>query len=97
MNRLRAWFLAPSWIVMGVLFLAPLAVIFAYSLLTRGVYGGIARPWTAESYQRLADPIYLESYGDRFGSRRCPRFCAWRSDFRWRCSFRGRAATKIFI
>ncbi len=59
MNRLRAWFLAPSWIVMAVLFLAPLAVIFAYSLLTRGVYGGIARPWTGESYQRLADPIYL--------------------------------------
>ena len=59
MIRLRAWFLAPSWIVMAVLFLAPLAVIFSYSLLTRGVYGGITRPWTPESYQRLADPIYL--------------------------------------
>lgn len=60
MNRLRSWFLAPSWAVMAVLFLAPLAIIFAYSLLTRGTYGGIARPWTVESYQRLADPIYLE-------------------------------------
>ena len=59
MNRLRAWFLAPSWAVMAILFLAPLAIILAYSLLTRGVYGGITRPWTAESYQRLADPIYL--------------------------------------
>jgi spermidine/putrescine transport system permease protein len=59
MNRLRAWFLAPSWAVMASLFLAPLAIILAYSLLTRGVYGGIDLPWTAESYQRLADSIYL--------------------------------------
>jgi spermidine/putrescine transport system permease protein len=59
MNRLRAWFLAPSWAVMLALFLAPLAIILAYSLLTRGTYGGISLPWTAESYRRLVDPIYL--------------------------------------
>jgi spermidine/putrescine transport system permease protein len=59
MNRLRAWFLAPSWAVMLTLFLAPLAIILAYSVLTRGTYGGISLPWTAESYQRLMDPIYL--------------------------------------
>jgi spermidine/putrescine transport system permease protein len=59
MNRLRACFLAPSWAVMASLFLAPLAIILAYSLLTRGVYGGIDLPWTPESYQRLADSIYL--------------------------------------
>jgi spermidine/putrescine transport system permease protein len=59
MNRVRAWFLAPSWAVMTSLFLAPLAIILGYSLLTRGVYGGISLPWTAESYQRLADSIYL--------------------------------------
>ena len=59
MNRLRFWFLAPSWAVMAALFLAPLAIVVGYSLLTRGVYGGIAFPWTAESYQRLAAPIYL--------------------------------------
>lgn len=59
MNRLRAWFLAPSWAAMLALFLAPLAIILAYSFLTRGTYGGISLPWTAESYQRLIDPIYL--------------------------------------
>lgn len=58
-NRLRAWFLAPTWAVTLSLFVAPLAIIFAYSLLTRGTWGGIARPWSLESYQRLADPIYL--------------------------------------
>ena len=59
MNRLRAWFLAPAWAVMLALFLAPLAIILAYSLLTRGTYGGISLPWTTESYQRLAESIYL--------------------------------------
>src|SRR3984893_10283143 len=59
MNRLRACFLAPSWAVTVALFLAPLAIILAYSVLTRGTYGGISLPWTAESYQRLIDPIYL--------------------------------------
>ena len=59
MNRLRAWFLAPTWAVILTLFLAPLAIILAYSCLTRGTYGGISLPWTRESYQRLVDPIYL--------------------------------------
>jgi spermidine/putrescine transport system permease protein len=59
MNRLRAWFLAPSWAVMLLLFLFPMLIILAYSLLTRGTYGGIAQPWSIESYQRFADPIYL--------------------------------------
>jgi spermidine/putrescine transport system permease protein len=59
MKRLRAWFLAPSWTVMLTLFLAPLVIVCAYSFETRGVYGGISPPWTAESYRRLADPIYL--------------------------------------
>jgi spermidine/putrescine transport system permease protein len=59
MNRLRAWFLAPAWAVILTLFLAPLAIILAYSFLTRGTYGGISMPLTRESYQRLVDPIYL--------------------------------------
>jgi len=59
MNRLRAWFLAPSWTVMLSLFLFPMLIILAYSMLTRGTYGGISMTWSAESYQRFADPIYL--------------------------------------
>jgi spermidine/putrescine transport system permease protein len=59
MNRLRAWFLAPSWAVMLSLFLAPLLIILAYSFETRGAYGGISLPWTAESYQRLDDTLYF--------------------------------------
>jgi spermidine/putrescine transport system permease protein len=57
--KLRIWFLLPSWVWMAALFGAPLAIVLAYSFLTRGVYGGVEAPWTAESYQRLFDPLYL--------------------------------------
>jgi spermidine/putrescine transport system permease protein len=57
--KLRTWFLMPAWLCMAVLFAAPFGIVLAYSFLTRGVYGGIELPWTAESYQRLVDPLYL--------------------------------------
>src|SRR5215471_10149124 len=57
--KLRSWFLLPTWLAMVLLFAAPLAIVLVYSLLTRGVYGGVENPWTAESYRRLIDPLYL--------------------------------------
>ncbi|MDX1979831.1 MAG: ABC transporter permease [Bryobacteraceae bacterium] len=59
MSRLRAWCLAPAGAMLGLLFLAPLGIIAAYSLMTRGPYGGVMGPWTAENYARLFDPLYL--------------------------------------
>src|SRR5271165_6476297 len=59
MTHLRRLFLAPSWIVTIALILAPLGVILGYSLLTRGVYGGVTLPWTTENYARLWDSLYL--------------------------------------
>jgi len=58
MTRLRSYFLLPARVWLLALFLAPLAIICAYSLLTRGVYGGVERPWTLENYRRLIDPLY---------------------------------------
>ncbi len=58
MRRLRAWFLAPARTLNFVCFLVPLTIVFAYSVLSRGVYGGVEQPWTFESYARLADPLY---------------------------------------
>lgn len=58
MNRLRAIFLAPSAAITVLLFLVPLSIIVAYSFQTRGVYGGVAGPWTLENYGRLLDPLY---------------------------------------
>jgi len=57
--RLRSWFLLPAWLWMFLLFLAPFAIVLAYSFLTRGVYGGTSQPWTLESYERLFDSLYL--------------------------------------
>ena len=57
--RLRTWFLLPAWLWAVVLFAAPFAIVVFYSFLTRGAYGGLDLPWTAESYQRLIDPLYL--------------------------------------
>ena len=57
--KLRTWFLLPAWLTLVILFAIPFAIVLAYSLLTRGVYGGIVPPWTLESYQRLFDPLYL--------------------------------------
>lgn len=58
MERLRALFLAPARVVNFLLFLVPMAIVFTYSLLSRGIYGGVERPWTFESYTRLFDPLY---------------------------------------
>jgi spermidine/putrescine transport system permease protein len=58
--KLRSWFLLPTRLWMLVFFAAPFAIVLAYSLMTRGVYGGVEQPWTAEAYQRLIDPLYLK-------------------------------------
>lgn len=58
MHRLRTWFLAPARTLNFVCFLIPLGIVIAYSLLNRGVYGGVELPWTFENYLRLADPLY---------------------------------------
>lgn len=56
---LRAVFLAPAWVTMLLLMIAPLGIVCSYSLLTRGPYGGVTAPWSIASYARLVDPLYL--------------------------------------
>jgi spermidine/putrescine transport system permease protein len=51
-------FLAPAATFQILFLLIPLLVIGAYSLLTRGAYGGVSQPWTLENYTRLLDPLY---------------------------------------
>jgi spermidine/putrescine transport system permease protein len=59
MSHLRRWFLAPASATLVILFLAPMAIIVAYSFFTRGVYGGVTGDWTGENYIRLFDTLYL--------------------------------------
>jgi spermidine/putrescine transport system permease protein len=60
MKRLHTLFLAPATLVLVTLFLAPLVIVACYSLLSRGVLGGVELPYTGENYLRLIDPLYLK-------------------------------------
>ena len=66
MNRLRVAFLSPAALVTIALFLAPMGIICAYSLLSRGAYGGVILPWTFENYRRVFDPLYAEIFWRSF-------------------------------
>jgi len=57
-SRLRAWFLTPAATLMLATLAVPLAIVAAYSFLSRGAYGGVEAPWTSENYVRLFDPLY---------------------------------------
>lgn len=59
MNRLRTLCLGPAALLLLALFAAPMAILAVYTLLTRGVYGGVAQPFTFENWLRLFDPLYL--------------------------------------
>jgi spermidine/putrescine transport system permease protein len=56
--KLRFWFLLPTRLWLALLLAAPLAIVCVYSALTRGAYGGVTPPWTAENYTRFFDPLY---------------------------------------
>ncbi len=58
MKRLRAMFLAPAELLMLATLVVPLAIVAAYSFLSRGAYGGVEAPWTYENYTRLFAPLY---------------------------------------
>ncbi|MGH9614482.1 MAG: ABC transporter permease [Bryobacteraceae bacterium] len=60
MRRLRIIFLAPAALVTIALFVIPMGIVLAYSLLSRGAYGGVVPPWTLENYSRVFDPLYGE-------------------------------------
>ena len=51
-------FLAPAAAIQIVFLLIPMLIVAGYSLLTRGAYGGVVKPWTLENYSRLFDPLY---------------------------------------
>ena len=59
MRRLREIFLFPAATIMLALFFVPLLIVLLYSLLTRGAYGGVALPFSGDSYLRVFDTLYL--------------------------------------
>jgi spermidine/putrescine transport system permease protein len=58
MTRLRRLFLSPAVVLLLATLLVPLGIVCVYSVLSRGAYGGVERPWTLENYARLFDALY---------------------------------------
>lgn len=60
---LQAWLLllpATAWLV--IFFLAPLVIVLIYAFLERGTYGGVVWIFTVENFQRVFDPLYLNTF-----------------------------------
>jgi spermidine/putrescine transport system permease protein len=57
----RAWLLlGPGTLWLLVFFLAPILIMLVYSMMPRGVYGGVDAGFTLEHYRRFFDPLYLD-------------------------------------
>jgi spermidine/putrescine transport system permease protein len=59
--RLQAWsLLAPGTGWLALFFVVPTLLMFGYSFMPRGLYGGVRPGFTLEHYRRFFDPLYLE-------------------------------------
>ena len=57
----RAWaLLSPGALWLTLFFLAPILIMLAYSVMPRGIYGGVEPGFTLEHYRRFFDPLYLD-------------------------------------
>lgn len=54
--------IAPAAFWLTVFFLAPLAIMLAYSFARRGIYGGVVWELNVEQYLRFVDPLYLQIF-----------------------------------
>jgi spermidine/putrescine transport system permease protein len=56
----QAWsLLAPGSFWLLLFFLVPILIMFVYSLMPRGIYGGVEPGFTLQHYARFFDPLYL--------------------------------------
>ena len=63
-RRLPGWLLAlPAGAWLLVFFAVPILILGAYSLMPRGIYGGVESGFTLEHYRRFFDPLYLTILG----------------------------------
>ena len=59
--QLQAWsLLAPGGLWLLEFFLDPILIMFVYSMMPRGIYGGVEPGFTLEHYRRFFDPLYLD-------------------------------------
>ena len=61
--QLQAWLiLAIPTLFIIVFFMIPLLIVFVYSFLERGKYGGVEWVFTLENVRRVFDPLYLRIF-----------------------------------
>lgn len=57
----QAWaLLGPGAFWLFAFFLVPLLIMLVYSMMPRGIYGGVEPGFTLEHYRRFFDPLYLD-------------------------------------
>lgn len=57
----QAWgLLGPGFGWLLLFFLTPILMMFGYSFMPRGMYGGVESGFTLEHYARFADPLYVK-------------------------------------
>jgi spermidine/putrescine transport system permease protein len=57
----QAWsLLAPGGLWLLAFFLVPIVIMLVYSVMPRGIYGGVEPGFTLAHYRRFFDPLYLE-------------------------------------
>jgi spermidine/putrescine transport system permease protein len=57
----RAWaLLVPGTFWLVLFFTVPVLIMLVYSMMPRGIYGGVVPGFTLEHYERFFDPLYLE-------------------------------------
>lgn len=55
--------IGPTLFWLSIFFVIPLLIIFVYSFLDRGTYGGIEWTFQIDNYIRFVDPLYLRIFG----------------------------------
>jgi spermidine/putrescine transport system permease protein len=55
--------ISPTLFWLSLFFVIPLLIIFVYSFLDRGTYGGIEWTFQLDNYVRFVDPLYLRIFG----------------------------------
>jgi len=61
--ELQAWLvLALPTLFLLVFFMAPLVIVFVYSFLERGKYGGVEWVFTLDNIRRVFDPLYFKTF-----------------------------------
>jgi spermidine/putrescine transport system permease protein len=55
--------ISPTLFWLIVFFIVPLLIIFIYSFLDRGTFGGIEWTFQLDNYVRFVDPLYLRIFG----------------------------------